>query len=163
VPAVARTALGHRWSPQLVRPYEATTPLRPDNALLGDFGYSVPTWRQPKKAANRNIQKLHCNDCRRVTLHKLLKETHDQGSEPWDEEIRTYWDIVHQMFECCGCKSVVVRRSHEFSEWEYPDVRYYPPPVSRHKPEWFDETPAPLQSLLMEITTRWVRTLVLYP
>jgi hypothetical protein len=106
---------------------------------------------EKKKPTKRNIQKLHCNDCRRITLHKLLKETHDQGSEAWDEEYRTYWDIVHEMFECCGCKSVVVRRTHEFSEWEHPDVRYYPPPVSRHKPEWFDEIPGQLQLLLMEI------------
>jgi hypothetical protein len=35
----------------------APTLLRPDNALLGDFGYSVPTWRQPKKRRQTAISK----------------------------------------------------------------------------------------------------------
>jgi hypothetical protein len=104
-----------------------------------------------KKTVNRNIQRLHCNDCRRKTLHKLLKETNDDGSEPYDEQYHIWWHITHQMFECCGCKSVVVRRSHEFSEWDYPDVRFFPPPVSRHKPEWFHKLPASLLSLLSEV------------
>jgi hypothetical protein len=104
-----------------------------------------------KKTVNRNIQRLHCNGCRGDTWHKLLKETHDEGSEPYDEECHIWWHIVHQMFECCGCKSVVVRRSHEFSEWDYPDVRFFPPPVSRHKPDWFHQIPASLRSLLMEV------------
>ncbi|SRR5258708_40065089 len=104
-----------------------------------------------KKTVDRSIQRLHCNDCRGKTLHKLLKETSDAGSEPFDEETETWWHIVHQMFECCGCKSVVVRRRHEFSEWDYPDVRFFPPPISRHKPSWFDKLPSSLRSLLSEI------------
>jgi hypothetical protein len=104
-----------------------------------------------KQKTNRNNQRLHCNECRRDTWHKFLKETNDDGSEPYDGEYHISWHIVHQMFECCGCKSVVVRRIHEFSEWDYPDVRFFPPPVSRHKPEWFDQIPASLQSLLREI------------
>lgn len=103
-----------------------------------------------EKKTNRNIQRLHCNGCRRITLHKLLKETHDDGSEPYDGG-HIWWHIVHQMFECCGCKSVVVRRSHEFSEWDYPDVRFFPPPVSRQKPKWFQQIPGSLRSLLTEI------------
>lgn len=103
------------------------------------------------KTVNRNLQRLHCNECRRKTWHKLLKEAHDDGSEPYDGEYRIWWHIVHQMFECCGCKAVVVRRSHEFSEWDYPDVRFFPPRVSRHKPDWFYKVPASLQSLLTEV------------
>jgi hypothetical protein len=103
------------------------------------------------KKINRNIQRVHCNSCRGKTLHKLLKEAHDEGSEPYDEQNHVWWHIVHQMFECCGCKSVVVRRSHEFSEWDYPDVRLFPPPVSQHKPDWFHKLPASLQSLLSEV------------
>lgn len=104
-----------------------------------------------KKTVTRNIQRLHCNGCHGKTLHKLLKETHDDGSELYNEEDPVWWHIVHQMFECAGCKSVVVRRSHEFSEWDYPDVRFFPPPVSRHKPEWFHKLPASLLSLLSEV------------
>jgi hypothetical protein len=116
--------------------------------ILVTFIHMAPA---KKKTFKRNIQKLHCNECRRNTWHKLLKEARDDGSEPYDGDIRIWWHIVHQMFECCGCKSVVVRRSHEFSEWDYPDVRLFPPPVSRHKPEWFDQIPVSLRSLLAEI------------
>jgi hypothetical protein len=104
-----------------------------------------------KKTVNRNAQRLHCNECRGKTWHKLLKEAHDEGSEPYDEQYHLWWHIVHQMFECCGCKSVVVRRTHEFSEWDYPDIRYFPPQVSRHKPSWFHHIPFELRSLLAEI------------
>src|SRR6266404_3128060 len=104
-----------------------------------------------RKTVQRNPEMVHCNECRRNTWHKLLKETRDEGSEPYDEDFHIWWRIVHQMFECCGCKSVVLRRRHEFSEWDYPDIRFFPPPVSRHKPEWFDEIPRSLRSLLTEI------------
>jgi len=44
-----------------------------------------------------------------------------------------------------------MRRTHEFSEWDSPDVRFFPPPVSRHKPEWFDDVPHEMRFLLEEI------------
>lgn len=103
-------------------------------------------------------ERLHCNDCHGTTLHKLLKVAHDMGSEPCENgagpDEPTYyvsWHTIHEMFECCGCKSVVLRRTHHFSEWDYPDVRFFPPPVSRIKPKWFYKIPHGLRSLLEEI------------
>jgi hypothetical protein len=104
-----------------------------------------------KKAATSNLVRLHCNHCHGKTWHKLLKQVHDRGSEPYDEQYAVWWDITHAMFECCGCKSVVMRRIHMFSEWDEPDVRFFPPPVSRHKPKWFYDIPHEMRSLLEEI------------
>jgi Domain of unknown function (DUF4145) len=100
---------------------------------------------------SRAIQTLHCNDCRRQTRHELLKELSDSGSEPWGEDYATHWTTTDELFECRGCKAVLLRRTHEFSEWEYPDVRYYPPRIARHKPNWFEEIPAELQVVMGEV------------
>jgi hypothetical protein len=104
-----------------------------------------------KTAARSPNARLHCNECHHKTLHKLLKSTSDEGSEPYDESIRIWWKITHQMFECCGCKSVVLRRIHEFSEWDGAEIRYFPPPASRRKPDWFHEIPRELASVLNEV------------
>lgn len=101
----------------------------------------------PKK---RVLQRLYCNNCHGETLHRLLKAIHDEGSEPCGEQY-IWWDIVHEMFECCGCKSVVLRRTQHFSEWDGPDVRFFPPPASRHKPKWLRNIPHNMRLLLEEI------------
>ena len=106
---------------------------------------------QAKAAVKRPDVRLHCNECHHKTLHKLLKSTRDEGSEPYDENYHTWWRITHQMFECCGCKSVVLRRIHEFSEWEGAEIRFFPPPASRRKPDWFHRIPPELASVLNEV------------
>jgi hypothetical protein len=55
------------------------------------------------------------------------------------------------MFECCGCKSVVVKRTHMFSEWDDPEVSFFPPPASRIKPDWYHKIPHKMQPILSEI------------
>jgi Domain of unknown function (DUF4145) len=99
----------------------------------------------------RVLPRFHCNDCHGKTLHKLLKATHDADSEDIEERYTIWWDTLHEMFECCGCKSVVLRRTHQFSEWEYPDVRFFPPRTSRHKPKWLFDIPYNMKLLLEEI------------
>jgi hypothetical protein len=111
----------------------------------------MATSKQKKRAP----EKLFCNDCHKHTLHDLLKEVSD--TEEVDVEFgigQTYtvWETTtHQMFQCRGCKSVVLRRTNTFSEYDTEDVRYFPPPVSRLKPHWFEELPSDLQKLLSEI------------
>src|ERR1035437_4297212 len=99
-------------------------------------------------AATRNVQRLHCNECHGETRHELLKQAHDRVFE---EESGVWWDTMHEMFECRGWKSVVMRRTVMCSEWDGPDTQFFPPPVSRHKPKWFFEIPQEMRSLLKEI------------
>jgi hypothetical protein len=115
-----------------------------------DAGIKLGCMPTGKKAVPPNLQKLHCNECHGKTWHKRLKEVHDSGSERVADDYALWWDITHEMFECRGCNSVVMRRTHELSEWDSPDVRFFPPPVSRRKPEWFYEIPNEIRLLLEE-------------
>ena len=38
--------------------------------------------------------------------------------------------------ECCGCHFISLKRTFSFSEYDEAEVEYFPPPVSRRKPEW---------------------------
>ncbi len=51
------------------------------------------------------------------------------------------WHDTYEMLECCGCESVILRHSHEFSEDPGEEISYYPPRVSRRKPTWHSELP----------------------
>jgi hypothetical protein len=111
----------------------------------------MATSKQKKKAPER----LFCNECHKDTLHDLLKEVSDlekSDIELGSGQFDTVWEeTTNQMFECRGCKSVVLRRTWLFSEFDAKEVRYYPPPVARLKPTWFNDLPNDLQKLLSEI------------
>ncbi len=107
----------------------------------------------PKK--KRGPERLFCNRCHTPTLHDLLKEVSDTAEDDVDlgnGQFHTVWEeTTNQMLQCRGCKSVVLRCTWNFSEYDAEDVRYFPPPVARLKPHWFDELPSDLQKLLSEI------------
>lgn len=46
---------------------------------------------------------------------------------------------------------MVVRRVHMLSEWDEPDIQFFPPPASRQKPKWFYDIPHEMRSLLKEV------------
>ncbi len=98
---------------------------------------------------------MPCNECHKHTLHDLLKEVSDTVEDDVDVgggNLYTVWEeTTNQMFECRGCKSIVLRRTSKFSEYDTNDVRYFPPPAARLKPHWFNELPSDLQWLLSEI------------
>jgi len=107
------------------------------------------------KQKNRAPERLFCNGCHTNTLHDLLKEVSDRAEDDVDfgnGNFLTVWEeTTNQMFECRGCKSVVLRCTSIFSEDDTQKVRYFPPPVARLKPHWFNELPSDLQKLLSEI------------
>jgi hypothetical protein len=99
-----------------------------------------------------NIRKIHCNECRRKTDHRLLKTAKgDTGSESYDEEYDVWWETTFEALQCCGCLEMVVRRTYIFSEWDDADVRYFPPRVSRHPPKWVHDLPLDLKQVLEEV------------
>jgi hypothetical protein len=98
------------------------------------------------------IRKIHCNECRRKTDHRLLKTVKgDSGSEEIDEQSTIWWETTFDLLQCCGCREAVLRRTYEFSEWDYADVRYFPPRVSRHPPKWVHDLPYDLGVVLEEV------------
>lgn len=98
------------------------------------------------------LQKVHCNECRRKTDHRLLKTAQgDSGSESYDEEYDIWWETTFDLLQCCGCRDIVLRRTYVFSEYDHAEVRYFPPRVSRHSPKWAQELPYELKSVLDEV------------
>jgi hypothetical protein len=109
---------------------------------------------QKRTGRKKAITRLHCNQCRRTTYHRLLKTVDNKDSEVHEqhgEQFLVWWHITHELFECGGCKSVMVRRTDMHSEWDEPDVLFFPPRVSRHKPTWIYQIPRELRIMLNEV------------
>jgi Domain of unknown function (DUF4145) len=100
-----------------------------------------------------NMEWIHCNGCLRKTKHCILTEHEHLESDSKYECV--WWQTKHTLFICCGCESITLRRQYMFSEWddEYggPEINFYPPQVSRKRPEWHDWLPMEIRDLLTEI------------
>jgi hypothetical protein len=97
------------------------------------------------------LERIHCNLCHGKTDHRLLKTAQgNTGSEAYDDG-HVWWETRFDVLQCCGCGEAVLRRLYMFSEFEEPDVRYFPPRVSRHSPQWAKELPWDLMLVLDEI------------
>ncbi|MGH9635813.1 MAG: DUF4145 domain-containing protein, partial [Candidatus Angelobacter sp.] len=68
-----------------------------------------------------------------------------------DDNRGFWWSTTFEMLQCCGCQEVVLRRTYSFSENNEDEVRYFPPPVSRHSPSWRYDLPHDIRLLLDEI------------
>ena len=106
-----------------------------------------------KDRVTGDTQRVHCNQCRGLTWHKLLKLAEDRGSEEIETVGPVSWVTTFAMLQCRGCCEVVLRRSYWFSENDEEEVRYFPPVVSRHPPEWRFKLPHNLRLLLEEVYT----------
>jgi len=111
---------------------------------------------QTKKAVDDQRQRIPCNICRHETLHKLLKKTHDHIDDELELDegiyVKVWCETAHEMFECCGCRAVVLRQTVTNSEeLERPEIRFFPPPASRSKPDWFYRLPDKFHPMLNEI------------
>ena len=98
----------------------------------------------------------HCNECGQETLHKLLKSIHktrDYDADQYTVSVDTNWRIL----QCCGCHEVAMSRSDWCSEDDQQDAytpTYFPPRVSRRKPDWLLRREVPgYQGLLDEVYT----------
>src|ERR1022692_4801262 len=97
-------------------------------------------------------QLVYCNSCQHETAHACLKTIE-----------RPLWlleayevdpSVTFEVLQCRGCHDVVVRRSifvRHPKDRDVPDVRYFPPPMSRRLPEWRHKLPEEFRPLLEEI------------
>jgi hypothetical protein len=97
------------------------------------------------KKSQAKIERLHCNGCRQKTAHRMLKTTTES-----EEMENDWWSTTFDMLQCCGCEEVVLRRTFIFGG-DDPEIRYFPPPVSRRPPSWELEIPGELMLLLKEV------------
>ncbi len=100
------------------------------------------------KESEPKIERVYCNKCQGKTDHRLIATADGNDSEPEDE---FSWSTTFDMLQCCGCQEVVLRRTFYFSEEPDPDVRYFPPVMSRYSPKWRHELPYEMKALLQEI------------
>lgn len=76
------------------------------------------------------------------------------------------WSDTFDVLECCGCETIYVRQEHWFSEHDWidedaygrprlnrgVDTKYWPPAVTRARPEWADKiADATLRTLMTEL------------
>jgi Domain of unknown function (DUF4145) len=102
----------------------------------------------------QKTERVHCNNCLHKTKHFLIAEHSQEITEPSGYEYCDFWwHIKHTLLVCCGCESVTLRREFMFSEWDEPEITFYPPQVSRRLPDWQVQLPSEIQELLIEIYT----------
>lgn len=102
-----------------------------------------------------DIVQAHCNKCLQETKHVVLwsrlqehTETSDDGNFIFAEE------TMFEMLECCGCEDIIFRSNYTSSYLPHETVNYYPPAISRRKPEWLGgitSVPWKLTSLINEV------------
>jgi hypothetical protein len=98
----------------------------------------------------------HCNGCGQETLHKLVNLV--KRSRPYDDDIYsidagTTWRVL----QCCGCEEITLSRVDWCSEDDHTEPYipvYFPPRVSRRKPDWLvRQEAAAYHGILEEIYT----------
>ena len=102
--------------------------------------------------------KAHCNSCGHETWHNVLAKKVRDDSEVDESSGQLLYSVyIHdEMLECCGCENVTLRHSIYTEDAPEPWVTYFPPAISRRKPDWltypmFASEHSDLCSLMEEI------------
>lgn len=84
---------------------------------------------------------------------KLIRKSRDYDDDQYTVSVGSNWRIL----QCCGCQEVSMSRTDWCSEddpHDPTDPTYFPPRVSRRKPDWLVRGDAPsYQGLLDEVYT----------
>ena len=80
--------------------------------------------------------KAHCNVCGGSRNHEIL---HAEQTSWENEEEGISGGDTYDTLKCCGCDLVKLRHTSWFSEDDEPTVLYFPPAISRRRPEWFSD------------------------
>lgn len=86
----------------------------------------------------------HCNECGQETLHNLVSLI--KRSRTYSDEYPVVGGTNWRLLQCCGCEEVALSRIDWCSEDDPTDPYtpvYFPPRVSRRKPEWLVRQEAP--------------------
>jgi hypothetical protein len=106
----------------------------------------------------RERKRLHCGNCKRLTIHNLEARCSGSWSDPYNQEGGGQW---YSIFRCGACDTVC----YETVSWDSYDVDYdeddepyhpksavqYPAPVSAHFNFNTESTPAKLDTILEEM------------
>ena len=82
-----------------------------------------------------NSTKAHCNTCGGDRNHEVLHK----ASSSWEsEDGYVSGGNSYETIQCRGCDRIHLRHTSWFSEDDEPNITYFPPPILRKPPEWFD-------------------------
>lgn len=98
-------------------------------------------------SSDPSIVKSHCNQCGQETKHDLLHRKQTQDSESIDGgRYEVSWSRTWLLLECRGCGDVSLLKRDWCSEndpFDPEEDTYYPPRVSRKRPEWTRQSDVP--------------------
>lgn len=126
------------------------------------------------------ITRGHCNRCLGVRNQFLLYSTRFDWTEVDEQtgEAAYTESAIYELLKCCGCDQITLRLTEDAPWLEDGTVRYFPPAVSRQRPEWmsrfrylastdtehirrlFDEIYSALQNDLRALAAMGVRALL---
>lgn len=97
-----------------------------------------------------------CNHCGPGVWHDVVASTsHDdmtEGKAP--DEWPVGFSYSFEMLKCCGCQDVCLRRRAWFSECDHddpPEITYFPARISRRRPEWAENLPEGMRTMMDEV------------
>lgn len=98
---------------------------------------------------------VHCNNCFRETKHLVIASKRQEYTEEDDDGNFIFGEKLNfGMLECCGCEGITFRRRCDASYEPHVVIDYFPPAVSRRKPEWLrglTHVPIKLMFLMNEV------------
>lgn len=100
----------------------------------------------------RKTGRCHCNECGQTTKHTILCKDEETREPPGcSPDCGVYFVTTHSMVKCDGCGAVTMELVSWFSEEDGTTEIYYPPRVSRKKPDWLYDLPREYFPLLNEV------------
>jgi hypothetical protein len=96
------------------------------------------------------IEWVHCNQCLHPTQHEVLKVRQITETQDIEGIGEIEWHTVSVMLECRGCGAVCLRRHIFSNDTDQDDMEYFPPPISRQRPEWRGQLDPEMEELLDE-------------
>lgn len=89
---------------------------------------------------NHSVTRAHCNRCGGTTNHDVLASERNDYEDGTEDQT---WDCfdAYEFLKCRGCDSIQMRRTSQHIGDEKPRVTYFPPAISRRRPEWLVRFP----------------------
>ncbi len=90
-----------------------------------------------------NLTLAHCNKCGGVRNHAVVRCKIKKWKDEVDEDSFISGHDEYETLQCKGCDNIRFRhigycyeRLDPYTDEPIPDVNYYPPAISRQKPDW---------------------------
>lgn len=97
---------------------------------------------------------IHCNNCNGERWHRPITATITKSGDDSDGYYppTEWWREMTDVFACCGCDEITVRRRMEGSGYR-DDVAYLPPRAFHQQPQWTIHLPFATRDLLRSVYT----------